>query len=351
MLCTHALNSDNQLVFIDDVPNGKSCNCHCPACGENLIAKNGGKTSRKHHFAHESGVECAGYRETILHIWCKQIIENRKQISIPKYNSTTNGYLLINPYDEQDFGLTARVFHFVAVEVEQRTDLKELQPDIVGITSDGLRLWIEIYVTHKCSENKISIIKENNINCIEIQIPDGIETKDDLESFLINSTDASLKCFINYPYGDSIILKNKKEYYCQLKQKYKLVKMEDCQRCFKEKIIPNNYIKLLDEYNGLLDDKFSYIFRCKDIKQLIEKYPKLAYLGDAVYHKWCSYKKNSITELSEKDFEKTLDFSFRLSNLIKFYGYGSVNSFHWNCSHIFAMSSKNNKESVFCELS
>ena len=281
MLCTDALNSNNQLVFIDDVPNGKMCNCHCPSCGEKLIARNGG-TLRKHHFAHESGKDCEGYRETIIHIWSKQIIEECKQIAIPKYNSISMGHLLINPYDEKDFSLDAKTIQFVSVEIEQRADIKELQPDIVGVTIDGLRFWIEINVTHKCGEKKISIIKENKINCIEIQIPNSIETKDDLKSFLINSSDAEFKFFINYPYGEEIILKNKKKYFDQLKQKYKVIKLDECQRCFREKMIPNNYTKLLEEYSGQLSSDFSYIFKYNNIKELIEKYPNLLYLSNTI---------------------------------------------------------------------
>ena len=60
------------------------------------------------------------------------------------------------------------------------------------MTDDGLRLWIEIFVTHKCGEEKIQYIKENGYNCIEVKIPEGIETKEDLSEFLVNSDDSNL---------------------------------------------------------------------------------------------------------------------------------------------------------------
>ena len=36
--------------FVDDVPNGKQCNCTCTKCGEPLQAKNKG-IIKQHHFA------------------------------------------------------------------------------------------------------------------------------------------------------------------------------------------------------------------------------------------------------------------------------------------------------------
>lgn len=36
---TYALNSENKLVYINDVPNGENCNCSCPKCHAKLVAK------------------------------------------------------------------------------------------------------------------------------------------------------------------------------------------------------------------------------------------------------------------------------------------------------------------------
>ena len=38
-LLTYALNSDNRLMYINDVPNGLECNCICPGCKEKLMGK------------------------------------------------------------------------------------------------------------------------------------------------------------------------------------------------------------------------------------------------------------------------------------------------------------------------
>lgn len=43
---------DGQLIHISNVPQGLECNCVCPNCKENLIAKKG--KINEYHFAHES---------------------------------------------------------------------------------------------------------------------------------------------------------------------------------------------------------------------------------------------------------------------------------------------------------
>lgn len=76
-LLTYALNSDNRLMYINDVPNGLECNCICPGCKEKLIAKNDGKV-REHHFAHASNKECISGYQTMIHLLAKAIIVNKR---------------------------------------------------------------------------------------------------------------------------------------------------------------------------------------------------------------------------------------------------------------------------------
>ena len=128
MLCEYAFNENNELVHIDDVDNGLSCNCVCPCCGEKMIAKNGGKI-KDHHFAHSSGTDCIGYKETLLHIWSKQIIEEYKTFTIPQYKSVSKQILI-----------KSKKINFDSVEIEQRNDTKLFQPDIVGVTKDNIAI-------------------------------------------------------------------------------------------------------------------------------------------------------------------------------------------------------------------
>ena len=217
-LLPYALNKDNRLVFINDVPNGLACECVCPCCKESLIARNKGK-KREHHFAHSSGCNCSGYYETTLHLLSKEIIKTEKAIMLPAYKM-----------------LEPRRIEFVEVEVEKRNDCSNLQPDCVGVTEEGLRLHIEIFVTNPIDDYKKSKIKESNVNCIEIRIPrDFPMDKKQLKDFLLFSTES--REWINYPYGNQLCserqMKQIIEYRSLHPELRELLaeKCEDCMAC------------------------------------------------------------------------------------------------------------------------
>lgn len=71
----YAIDTTGKLIGVDDVPNGKKCGCFCPACKEPLMAKNQGN-KRVHHFAHQSGTECAYAFESMLHLLAKEKIRD-----------------------------------------------------------------------------------------------------------------------------------------------------------------------------------------------------------------------------------------------------------------------------------
>lgn len=191
-LLTYAINEQGAWAFIEDVPNGLACGCVCPCCNEPLVARNKGKY-RKKHFAHSSGCDCPGYYETTLHLLSKEIIKTEKAIMVPEYEM-----------------LTPQRIEFEEVEVEERHDNSSLQPDCVGITFNGLRLHIEIYVTHPIDDYKKSKIKDGNINCIQIRVPrDFPMDKQQLKDFLLFSTES--REWINYPFGDLLLSEQQKE--------------------------------------------------------------------------------------------------------------------------------------------
>lgn len=185
----YAFNQEGRLVYIDSVPNGKNCGCVCPYCGNELIAKNNGQYRAK-HFAHKGEI-CAKYHETTLHQLAKEIIKEEKTVMLTAYKTLRPGRI-----------------HFKEVEIEERKDLSSLQPDCVGITNEGIRIHIEIFVTHKVDERKKEKIEKNDINSMEIEIPvDFPQDKEKLKDFIEKSIEG--RVWVNYPYGDELIKQEK----------------------------------------------------------------------------------------------------------------------------------------------
>ena len=80
------------------------------------------------------------------------------------------------------------ILAFERVEIEQRVERKDLQPDIVGITADGLRWFVEIRNTHEVDERKRNKLIESDITCLEIDVRE--QTLENLKSFLLDSADS-----------------------------------------------------------------------------------------------------------------------------------------------------------------
>lgn len=175
---TYALNKFGKMVCIDSVERGLACNCICPKCNERLIARLG-KGSRQPHFAHQRESNCHGSYLTALHMLAEQIISDEKALMAPAYKD-----------------IPEQQFSFKHVEVEQRADRNDLQPDLVGITEDDKRWHIEIRNTHEVDETKKNKIRESNITCLEIDVRE--QTLENLKSFLLESTEK--REWINNPY-------------------------------------------------------------------------------------------------------------------------------------------------------
>ena len=144
--------SDEQRVFIDDVPNGLICNCICSKCGEPLVAKNGGEINI-HHFAHVNETSCKG--ETFAHIEAKNIIKKEGYLWLPKYIGEGN-------YD------TTKV-DFDEVLIEEKINDSNYSADL-WCTSKERSIVVEIVVTHDLDEQKRKFLVDNKIDTLSIYI-------------------------------------------------------------------------------------------------------------------------------------------------------------------------------------
>ena len=76
----YALDAQGSLVHVDSVANGVACGCACPACGQPLVAKNGG-AKLVHHFAHKQGA-CRWAAEAAVIMLARQILLQERRLFV-----------------------------------------------------------------------------------------------------------------------------------------------------------------------------------------------------------------------------------------------------------------------------
>lgn len=177
---TYALNLEGKLVHVEDVPNGNKCGCICPACKKPLQAKNSGQI-RDHHFAHQSGVDCATAQETALHLLAKKKIQKafyeQEVFNIEfEYSSYCVNIQTCKYYRYGDCKTSERkTFNLKEFydsceqeihydDIRRRSDLKiwsSTHPEIAPI-------YIEFFVTHQSEYEKL----HSGSKIIEVKIED-----------------------------------------------------------------------------------------------------------------------------------------------------------------------------------
>ena len=165
-----AINAEGNSVYIDDVPNGAKCNCHCADCGGELIAKNNGKI-KHHHFAHANGNDSIKCSQTALHLLAKEIIAEEMPQGIGDYSPTavemaeelakkTNPeYTTFTP-DGKVIEETAEEFEN-AVEVEDQDELGETLEE-ESLEDRKIRLANEIRENQARLQDAIELLEEKN---------------------------------------------------------------------------------------------------------------------------------------------------------------------------------------------
>ena len=204
-----AEDENGRMVFVDDVPNGASCNCICPSCREKLIARHGNE--RVHGFAHaskERGANLTMCLKVILFKLAEHIVMTEKKICVPSYYGIYN----------------AHTIDFETVEVNGSFEREDRQPDIVATTKDNQKYLIEFcfkdYVRHKQK------VDYENLNCLEIDLEgQNISDRDSLKKFLIGSYE-NRRWLNNNTYFNSI-----EKLYESKEKAIKLVHNEECWKC------------------------------------------------------------------------------------------------------------------------
>ncbi|MFO3166333.1 competence protein CoiA family protein [Legionella pneumophila serogroup 1] len=163
------LNENNVIVHIANVESGKSCNCICPSCSSPLIAAKG--TKNQHHFKHATTIECEGGLEGAIHMAAKQIIKERKQITLPEYFITKEVFDSKGKIHPERKTIVEKGKSITFDSVGEEQEISEMRADILAIVRNH-KLIIEIFYRHKVDDLKIEKIKAANISTIEIDLSD-----------------------------------------------------------------------------------------------------------------------------------------------------------------------------------
>lgn len=193
---------DNILVSVNQVEKGLACNCICPSCKSQLVARKG--EVREHHFAHYKNNSCATGYQTSLHLLAKELIQEKRRIKIPPVYCDI---LCIDPNEPEGYSFDERekreeqLLSNVNVTLEKKEN--GIIPDII-IQYGNYKLYVEIYVTHKVDSEKIQIAKQNNISMMEIDLhkEKRIISKEELSIYLFEDTSNSY--WINNKYQNEI---------------------------------------------------------------------------------------------------------------------------------------------------
>lgn len=168
-LLTYALDENNELVYVDDVENGNDCGCRCPHCKEPLCAENGGK-KKVHYFSHRNNSDCVGACEAALHLLAKKVLQNCKVLQTPVFVD----------------GKVERL-EFDRVNVEVLDAITGRKPDCVAYRNGEKPLWVEFRNTHAVDDDKIKVIRNNAIECIEVDLGWCELDEENLKQFLTTS--------------------------------------------------------------------------------------------------------------------------------------------------------------------
>lgn len=166
---------------ISEVVKGLPCNCVCPICNEDLVAKKG--NVRIHHFAHNNGAaECKGARMSMLHKLAQEVIQEECQVMLPAYKGK---------FVQHDAKL--QVFDEVTLEEVCKDEVSRRRPDCIGkVQSEGIDIWVEIYCTNPINDERRADIIRRKQYCIEINFSDLLGTdytKESVRERLLNKSD------------------------------------------------------------------------------------------------------------------------------------------------------------------
>lgn len=189
-----------KLVNAKDAVNGKSCECICYYCNQEMIAVNN-VTKQSPHFRHDLDADCAGSYESYIHWLAKEAIKEIDSIRFPllgitdlfsfqenKINNLYNNYkvpLELRKIINNDLlEIINKGFDEIKIEkVETEKKYRSIGGDIVVdvvIQGNKQTFFIEPYYSNQIDNVKIQKLKQINISTVSINLIDFIFKKNHL---------------------------------------------------------------------------------------------------------------------------------------------------------------------------
>lgn len=262
---------DGSITHISEITEyekGMRCNCTCPQCGQDLIARIG--KVRTPHFAHKNQ-ECKYATETAIHKFAKEVLKRNMKIALPKleiiYNeenfkiieSLNNGLENIDRRNLKSIKITDEfVLKFDNIKLEKHVG--SIIPDVV-VYKNGTPLIIEIAITHFIDAAKKDKIRNLNISTIEINLNlDDLEysnfDRNKVESIIINKIDNKTWIYNRKEEIKKAIILEKQEQLIEKKIKDRIVQRKKEKQINLERIkkLEVNSEKILLEYDKNLEN-------------------------------------------------------------------------------------------------
>jgi hypothetical protein len=163
------------IVLIDTLSEserGLKCNCVCPECQTDLVAKMGEVTT--HHFAHHKGSETKSCQETALHLLGKYVLSKLNSISLCPYKIGCNGQqdILGRDFYSEDTSIFESNQALIKSSELEKT-IGDIRSDVfskVSYEGSDLEINFEIKVWHGVDEIKYQKIKKLNVTTVEIDL-------------------------------------------------------------------------------------------------------------------------------------------------------------------------------------
>ncbi len=166
------------LVSARDADRGAACQCTCPGCGGELIARKGPRN--RPHFSHAAGDETRGCGETALHYAAKTLLAAPGDFALPGWEPPSGSEVERGLYNLRDGGAAVRRIRQHHSRPPRPIRIERAESEViheggrwrtdVQAWVAGQRLQVEIRVHHATGEEKRAGLRANNLAALEVTL-------------------------------------------------------------------------------------------------------------------------------------------------------------------------------------